>query len=79
MAVGRDISVEIVDVKEEEGLYRVRIRIVRDGKTREIDIPRMVKKPSLVRHEVSDDHLIIKFIDDSGEGICSCCILLSEV
>jgi len=46
MAVGRDISVEIVDV---------------------------------IRHEVSDDHLIIKFIDDSGEGICSCCILLSEV
>ncbi len=77
--VRQEITVDIVNIEEVDGHYMVRIRITRDGKTRELDIPKMVKKPHLVRTEVQDDYLVIKFIDDSGEGICSCCILLTDI
>ncbi len=77
--VRQEVSVDIIDVKEVDGHYKVRVRITKDGKTRELDIPKMVKKPQLVRHEIQDDYLVIKFIDDSGEGICSCCILLTDI
>ncbi len=77
--VRQEITVDIVNIEEVDGHYKVRVRITRDGKTRELDIPKMVKKPHLVRTEVQDDYLVIKFIDDSGEGICSCCILLTDI
>ncbi len=40
----------------------------------EITIPNLVKKPSLVKHEFKEGYLVIKLIDESGEGIGSCCI-----
>ncbi len=70
----KDISINLKDVVMKEDSYEVRLEMSIEGKSFEITIPNVVRRPSLVRHEFREDYLVIKLIDDSGEGIASCCI-----
>ncbi len=72
MSVIPEVFIEKV-VEREDG-YSVSLTLKVGGREAKIEIPNLVRKPILVRHEYRDEYLVIKLIDDSGEGIASCCI-----
>jgi len=70
----KELEVEIEKVVPEGEFYKV-VLSLQIGKDRySITIPNLVRRPSMVRHEYRENYLVIKLIDDSGEGIGSCCI-----
>ena len=70
----RNLEIEIKEVIDEGEYFKVKLNILIQGNNYEVTIPALVRKPAIVRHEFREDYLVIKLIDDSGEGIGSCCI-----
>lgn len=70
----KEISVSLENVLLKDDYYEVKLKMSIKGKDMELTIPDVVKKPSLVRHEYREEYLVIKLIDETGEGIASCCI-----
>jgi len=70
----KDISVSLEDILLKDDFYVVKLKMSIRGREIELTIPNVVKKPSLVRHEYREEYLVIKLVDETGEGIASCCI-----
>ncbi|MEB3774764.1 MAG: hypothetical protein GSR86_07565 [Desulfurococcales archaeon] len=65
---------KLLSVQEERGLYRARISIVYGGRTIEVDIKNLVKRPVSLATRIEGDYILVDMKDPTGNGIATCCI-----
>ncbi len=68
-------TAQLLTVEEaRDRLYNARIKITYHGKTLEITLKNIARKPHTLKARVEGDYILVDIHDPAGEGVATCCI-----
>lgn len=72
-------EVKLKESRREGELYTALMEISHRGAKYELQIGRLVRKPSTVKQRIEGSYILIELLDEKGEGISTCCIHVSHL
>ncbi|MCE4612394.1 MAG: hypothetical protein F7C07_00985 [Desulfurococcales archaeon] len=72
-------EVRLKEYRREGELYTALMEVSYKGARYELQVGKLVRKPSTVRQKTEGDYILVELLDEKGDGISTCCIHVSHL